>query len=109
MRIFIRPSVGWPSAALVGVRERFEFALGRFAGRVQSVTIRLGDVNGPRGGVDKTCAATVRLDWPRRTVVVEDIDQDPMVVIGRVAGRLARSVGRAVDAATERKQTVGAR
>lgn len=109
MRIFIRPSIGWPNAALAGVRERFEYALGRFAGRVRSVTVRLGDVNGPRGGVDKTCAVTVRLDWPRRAVVVEDIDPDPVVVVGRVAGRAARSVSRAIDAATNRRHVAETR
>ena len=108
MRIFIRASAGWPQALVHGVRERFEFALGRFAGRVRSITVRLGDLNGPRGGVDKTCAVTVQLDRPRRVVVVEDVDADPMVAAGRVAARVSRSVSRAIDAATDLRHARGA-
>src|SRR5215470_15104097 len=33
--------------------------LGRFEGRVGQVTLRLKDVNGPRGGIDKRCQLVV--------------------------------------------------
>jgi hypothetical protein len=108
MRIFIRSSVGWPHAAVTSVRERFEFALGRFASRVRSITVRLGDLNGPRGGIDKTCAVTVQLERPRRVLVVEDVDADPSIVVGRVAARTARSVSRVIDAASDFRRVRGA-
>ena len=42
------------------VRRRAHFSLGRFAGRIKSLSIRLADINGPRGGIDKLC--DVRVD-----------------------------------------------
>jgi ribosome-associated translation inhibitor RaiA len=37
------------------IEKRAEFALGRHRGHLQKLTVRLEDVNGPRGGVDKQC------------------------------------------------------
>lgn len=34
---------------------RLGFALGSFASRIGAVTVRIADVNGPRGGADKCC------------------------------------------------------
>lgn len=99
MRILIRPSTGWPRATLALVQRRLQFALGRFAGRVRSLTVRLTDLNGPRGGPDKKCLISVRLTSPRRVIVVEDVDPDAAVAISRAAERVSRAVARAVQAA----------
>ena len=40
---------------------RLRFSLGGFATRLRSVDVRLSDVNGPRGGIDKDCAITIIL------------------------------------------------
>lgn len=40
---------------------RAESAFRRFAGRIRSVDIRLSDVNGPRGGIDKRCQVELSL------------------------------------------------
>lgn len=37
------------------VQRRVHSSLGRFAGLVDGVMVRIADVNGPRGGVDKRC------------------------------------------------------
>jgi putative sigma-54 modulation protein len=78
------------------VLRRFAFALGRFHGRVRSVTIRLTDVNGPRGGVDKQCRVTAHVRGGTRAIVLEDIDADAAVAVDRAADRTARAVARAV-------------
>ena len=41
------------------VQRRVYFALGRHSGRITRVSIRLQDVNGPRGGPDKFCLVRV--------------------------------------------------
>lgn len=95
MRISIRTS----DASLADlIRRRFAFALGRFDGRVRSVTVRLTDVNGPRGGVDKQCRVTAHLRGGARAIVLEDIDADAAVAVDRVADRTARAVARAAHA-----------
>jgi ribosome-associated translation inhibitor RaiA len=43
------------------VEHRVRLAVGRFARRVSAVAVRLSDLNGPRGGVDKVCEVTVSL------------------------------------------------
>jgi len=99
MRIIIRPSAGWPSDVISLAQRRIEFALGRFAGRVRSLSVRLTDLNGPRGGLDKKCLIAVRLTRPRRVIVIEDVDSDPAVVVSRAAERVSRAVSRAIQTA----------
>ena len=82
-------------------RKRLEFALGRFAGGVRSLRVRLTDVNGPRGGPDKKCLIAVRLTRPGRVIVIEDVDADHAVVIGRAAERASRAVSRALQSARD--------
>ncbi len=53
------------------VRRHVHFALGRFAGEIRSVSIRLADVNGPRGGVDKCCDIRVNVGLPQEVIVRE--------------------------------------
>ena len=101
MRIDIRPSAGWPDASVALARTRLEFALGRFGGRVRSLTVRLTDGNGPRGGPDRKCLITVRLARPRRVIVIEDVDTDHNVVVSRAAERTSRAVSRAVQSARD--------
>jgi len=98
MQITIRASSGWLSRL---ARRRFEFALGRFHGRVRSVAIRIVDLNGPRGGVDKRCRVTVHLSAPKRTLVLEDTDADAAIAIDRVADRTVRTVARAINTVTD--------
>lgn len=52
------------------VERRMRFALGRFEPRMRRVTVRVGDENGPRGGVDNAAARWFPLrsgpSWSRR-------------------------------------------
>lgn len=101
MRIHIRPSAGWPGESVALARTRLEFTLGRFAGRVRSLTVRLTDVNGHGGGPDKKCLIAVRLTRPRRVIVIEDVDTDHNDVVSRAAERTSRAVARAVQSARD--------
>lgn len=72
---------------------RLRFALGAAGGRLRSVGVRLSDVNGPRGGVDKRCIlrATATGIPP---LVIEQDETDIYVAVDRAAYRLARSLTR---------------
>lgn len=89
------------------VHNRLGFTFSRTSGRVRSVNVRLSDLNGPRGGIDKSCLIEVRLDgFP--AVVVEDVQQDLYTAIDRAIGRAARSVLRrlSVNNSKRRHQAV---
>jgi putative sigma-54 modulation protein len=97
MRITIRASSRWVTRL---ARRRFVFALSRFRHRVRTLAVRVTDVNGPRGGLDKRCRVTVQLQGPSQTVVIDDVDADAAIAVDRAADRTARTVARATEAAS---------
>ena len=75
------------------VRRRAHFSLGRFAGRIRSLSIRLADVNGPRGGIDKLC--DIRLDVGlRQPVIVCERQASVHSAVGFALERAERAVHR---------------
>lgn len=99
MRILVRAGGAFPPSVVDLVHTRLEFALGRFSGRVRSLTVRLKDLNGPKGGPDKQCQIAVRLEYPRRVILIEDVDEVPEVAVSRAAERASRAVARAIQSA----------
>lgn len=75
------------------IERRLGFALGRFASRIDTVEVRLCDVNGPRGGVDKQCRIAVAL-FPRGSVRVVESGQDPFALVACAVKRAGRTVHR---------------
>lgn len=51
------------------IERQLGFALDRFATRVSEVVVRLGDLNGPRGGIDQHCRIDARITPSARKVV----------------------------------------
>jgi ribosome-associated translation inhibitor RaiA len=84
------------------VRKRLGSRLGKFALQIQRVSVRLIDVNGPKGGVDTACRIKVVLNG-LESVVVEEVAAEVHEAIdraGHVAERAVRSaLGRARTAA----------
>ncbi len=80
-----------------GLREhterRLEFALDRAHHDINSVTVRLSDINGPRGGFDKRCQIQIPLPH-HRGVVIEETDSDLYVAIDRATSRAGNTLGR---------------
>ena len=64
--------------------QRLLMGLRRFEGRVGQVTVRLKDVSGPRGGIDKHCQVLVD---------VADVGQ---LVFNAVHSDLSRAIDRAI-------------
>jgi ribosomal subunit interface protein len=90
------------SAALdAHINDRFNSALDQLDHVVQEVTVRLEDVNGPKGGVDKRCHATVKLR-NGSTVVVDEKHEDIYAAVSMVADRIKNVVGRKLDKIRER-------
>ena len=78
------------------IERRLRSALGRFAARIRRLTLRLTDVNGPRGGLDKRCRIAVAL-VPRGVALVEGSDHDPFALVARAAKRVGQSVRRTLE------------
>jgi len=78
------------------VQDRFMTALDHHQRQVDDVTIRLEDINGPKGGVDMRCQATIHLHRGN-TVVVEDVQDDLYAAISVAADRAKHVVTRKVE------------
>lgn len=78
------------------ISRRLHFTLGRFAPRISRLTVRLTDVNGPRGGIDKRCRITVEL-VPRGEVAIEGMGDDPARLVADAAQRIGRAVRRELE------------
>ena len=87
------------------VERRIYFSMGRLAGRIKSLTVRLGDTNGPRGGVDKCC--DIRIDAGlRQQVIVREQQATIHAAVALAVDRAERSVQRQLRLA--RQQAIGA-
>lgn len=103
MKILVRFH-GLQASSALGehARRRASARLGRFRDQLSRVVIRLGDVNGPRGGVDKRCQIEVQ---GRRIepAALEQMSSDPYTAVDRALERVARSVGRRLSRSRARR------
>jgi regulator of nucleoside diphosphate kinase len=82
-------------------RGKMERALRPFQRGVERVDVRIQDVNGPRGGLDKRCTVTAELTATKRKVVVKTTSSDAYDAVQAACSRLGESVSRAL---TRRRQ-----
>ena len=89
-----------------GLREhterRLQFALNWASHDVRTVTVRLFDINGPRGGNDKRCRIQIPLAG-LQDVVIEDTETDLYVAIDRATERTERTVTRRLERLREHR------
>jgi ribosome-associated translation inhibitor RaiA len=84
---------------------RIRSALERFGHVVQSVTVRMSDINGPRGGgADKLCRIVIQMK--NRSVVMEELGSDMRRVIDRLSDRVQYSVSRQMGKLVQVKRLV---
>ena len=77
------------------VRRRLEFALDRFGSQIRRVDVKLADINGPRGGVDKECRVDVTLNRGGQ-VRAKSTDLHVRDAINRAVHRVGRQLTRRV-------------
>lgn len=75
------------------VERRIQFGLGSRHDRIGRVSVRLSDINGPRGGADKRCHIRVAFAG-MPDVVVDDTEIDLYVAIDHATDRARRAVDR---------------
>lgn len=79
-------------------RRRLHLRLGRFASEISDIVVRVTDVNGPKGGLDKRCQVTIR--GPKLgDLSVEELREDVHAAAHSAVERAGRAVGRALERA----------
>lgn len=81
---------------------RLQFALGWAETQVSRLSVRLSDINGPRGGEDKHCHLKILLSGVP-PVVIEDTNLDIYVAINRAADRAGRTVARRLERSRDKR------
>ncbi|MBT8116176.1 MAG: HPF/RaiA family ribosome-associated protein [Arenicella sp.] len=78
------------------IRDKAQNALSASADRIERVSVRLKDLNGPKGGRDKECCVEVSI--PSSTaVVVTKRNSDAYACLRQTLGRAARVTLRRLD------------
>lgn len=85
------------------VERRIAFALGRFADVIHSVIVRLEDINGPRGGVDKLCRVRVKLEKRKTPIIAEVLTDEVPAAVDMASERVGRAVARQLDRRSSRR------
>ena len=78
------------------LRRKLGMKLGKFARAIERVSVRIRDVNGPRGGVDKQCRVKVVLSG-LASVVVEQQHASVQAAMDRALQRAEVAVRRSVQ------------
>lgn len=78
------------------VRRRVHFQMSRFGNAVHSVVVRIGDINGPKGGEDKRCQVTLR-GSRLGPLTIEDLSADVHSALDTALERAARAAGRDIE------------
>jgi hypothetical protein len=83
------------------IHRRLGWRLGKFAPRIERLTVRFEDVNGPRGGIDVECRIKAVISGIPSVVITERAG-DPVEAFDRAGLRVERVVRRAIGRARER-------
>lgn len=86
------------------IERRLHFSLGRFGRRVGRVKVRITDVNGSRGGPDKSCHISAELLPSGKALLQQAVDANLYAAIGRASEGIGRSFARALGRNRERKR-----
>jgi ribosome hibernation promoting factor len=86
------------------VERRLVRSLNRFGQKVGRISVRITDVNGPRGGQDKSCQVSAEFLPSGKTLVQQTVDADLYRAIGSTTRGIARSVARALGRNRERRR-----
>jgi len=82
------------------IHRRLGWRLGKFAPRIERLTVRFEDVNGPRGGIDVACRIKAVVSGVP-SVVVTEIARSPVAAFDRAGQRIERVVRRTIGRARE--------
>lgn len=82
------------------ISERVDEALSRAQDSIHFITVRLSDLNGPKGGVDKRCQIQLKLSG-LPTVIISEVSASIDSALDRALERASRVVERVLERAQE--------
>lgn len=86
---------------LAFVHTRIAAAVGRFASRLREVRVRITDINGPKGGLDKRCVILATVNGRGKkggsVVIARDCAADFYAAIAGASHTLKRLVARCME------------
>jgi ribosome-associated translation inhibitor RaiA len=80
--------------------------MAKHARAISNITIRLQDVNGPKGGLDKRCRVELQIAG-FGPVIVDEVDQDAYAAIDVAGERLRKVVSQVLDERRSRRRQAG--
>jgi putative sigma-54 modulation protein len=89
-------TVDTASAIRAYAARKLSAALRRFERSIDSLRVRVTDLNGPRRGVDTSCSITARL-VDGRQVIVQATTAVPFASVAQAAAKLREAVARELD------------
>ena len=75
------------------IARKVDFAIKRYYDQVGRIVVRLTDLNGPRGGIDKRCTIVLSLR-AGGTIVVSGESDDAYAAVSSAASRLDAQIAR---------------
>lgn len=78
------------------IERRVQFALSWAYHKLPHIHLRLDDVNGPKGGLDKVCRIQIPVAGGK-PVVIEETQTDMYTAIDRAIERAARTISRRLE------------
>lgn len=78
------------------LRRRLGMRLGKFSSSIERLTVRIRDINGPRGGVDTICRIKAVLNG-QPSVIVESRADSHHIAINRALDQAQRTLRRTLD------------
>ena len=94
MQVFFESSAPGGESVRQQAQERMRFVTRRLRPFISWARIRVSDLNGPRGGVDKRCRIELKTEHQGR-VVIESVATDWTAALALALGRVQRVVVRA--------------
>jgi putative sigma-54 modulation protein len=85
-------------------QRRLNFALDRYGSRIRRVTVRITDLNGPRGGVDKQCRIKMEV-VPSGVLLLEETHSDVYAAISGAVHRVTETLERTLSCEKRRRDT----
>jgi ribosomal subunit interface protein len=97
MQIEIQVHAEKPGELRSYIERRLSVALDRFMDRLGTVEVRISDVNGPQGRVDKSCEIRVQLSRSGVLLIQEARDANVYASIDSAVERISRSFSRHLE------------